>query len=102
MIDYRVREDGSGTTVAVLNDYLTQENANGLPAAIAEHFTPGTAFTLDLTAVTFIDSSGLGAIVRSFKDKLIMEGITIRIASKQVERLFHITKLDQIFRVEGA
>lgn len=100
MIDFRVSEDAGATVLIIRNEYLTQENAGGLPAVIGDHFDPGKGFILDLTAVTFIDSSGLGAIVRAFKDKLMMEGITVRIAAKQVEKLFYITKLDRIFRIE--
>ncbi|MEM9968259.1 MAG: STAS domain-containing protein [Pseudomonadota bacterium] len=52
---------------------------------------------LDLSRVTFIDSSGLGAIVASMKNlapqqKLILAGLT-----PSVEKVFKLTRMDQVF-----
>jgi anti-sigma B factor antagonist len=54
---------------------------------------------LDLTQVTFIDSSGLGAIVAVMKllhpdHSLILAGLT-----PAVEKVFQLTRMDSIFRI---
>ena len=52
---------------------------------------------LDLSAVQFIDSSGLGAIVASMKQmgrdrKLALAGLT-----PTVEKVFRLTRMDSVF-----
>lgn len=53
---------------------------------------------LDLSAVEFIDSSGLGAIVASMKQmgarKLDLAGL-----SPNVEKVFRLTRMDTIFAI---
>ncbi|MEM6938875.1 MAG: STAS domain-containing protein [Pseudomonadota bacterium] len=54
---------------------------------------------LDLTKVTFIDSSGLGAIVASMKHlaperKLVLAGLT-----PAVEKVFKLTRMDSVFDI---
>lgn len=66
----------------------------GVRAAVKEG--PNTV-VLDLSSVTFIDSSGLGAIVASMKllapDKtLILAGL-----GPTVQKVFQLTRMDQVF-----
>lgn len=54
---------------------------------------------LDLTAVTFIDSSGLGAIVATMKHlapdrRLILAGLT-----PPVDKVFRLTRMDSVFKM---
>lgn len=54
---------------------------------------------LDLSAVEFVDSSGLGAIVASMKAlgsgrKLILAGLT-----PTVEKVFRLTRMDSVFPI---
>lgn len=54
---------------------------------------------LDLTEVTFIDSSGLGAIVAAMKHlsperQLVLAGLT-----PAVDRVFKLTRMDSVFRI---
>ena len=54
---------------------------------------------LDLTKVTFIDSSGLGAIVGAMKQlgpdrELLLAGLT-----PAVEKVFRLTRMDTVFRI---
>ena len=54
---------------------------------------------LDLSAVEFIDSSGLGAIVAAMKNlsgdrKLALAGLT-----PTVEKVFRLTRMDTVFQV---
>lgn len=54
---------------------------------------------LNLTEVTFIDSSGLGAIVAAMKHlapdrQLVLAGLT-----PPVDRVFQLTRMDRVFRI---
>ncbi len=54
---------------------------------------------LDLTTVTFIDSSGLGAIVATMKHlapdrRLILAGLT-----PAVDKVFRLTRMDSVFKM---
>jgi len=54
---------------------------------------------LDLSAVTFIDSSGLGSIVAAMKQmehgrKLQLAGLT-----PNVDRVFRLTRMDKVFTI---
>ena len=55
-------------------------------------------FVLDLSAVSFIDSSGLGALVGFYKQVRVGEG-DVRLAGLQenVQKIFALTRLDQVF-----
>ena len=57
------------------------------------------AVLLDLSHVTFIDSSGLGAIVAAMKNlaparKLVLAGLT-----PPVDKVFRLTRMDSVFGV---
>ncbi len=57
---------------------------------------------LDLTAVNFLDSSGLGAIVAV--RKLLAEGVALELAglTPAVERVFRLTRMDSVFTIHAA
>ena len=69
----------------------------GLREALERH--PACLF-VDLTGVTFIDSSGLAVLieamqrVNAYGGKLVLYGI-----HNTVEAIFHIARLDQVFRI---
>ncbi len=79
-----------------------------LDAAIAGQFkdtvrphvaAPGPDLVLDLGAVEFLDSSGLGAVIALKKAlpegrRMILRGLT-----PNVERVFRLTRMDQIFEI---
>jgi anti-sigma B factor antagonist len=57
---------------------------------------------LDLRGVTFIDASGLGALI-TLNNRVTAAGgaVVVRSASAQVRRLLAITKLDEVFGLDG-
>lgn len=78
-----------------------------LDAAIAIRFKdqmreiiaqPATRVVMDLSAVTFLDSSGLGAVVAVMKtlapQRLDLAGLT-----PNVEKVFRLTRMDSVFRI---
>lgn len=55
---------------------------------------------LDLSAVTFMDSVGLGALVGIQKQARIFRGSLVVVApSRPVRRIFELTSLDKVFRM---
>jgi anti-sigma B factor antagonist len=58
-----------------------------------------TQIVLDLSAVDFVDSSGLGAIVTTQKRLGRERDLIICGANDPVTRLFKLARLDKIFRI---
>jgi anti-sigma B factor antagonist len=57
-------------------------------------------FVLNLTAVEYIDSSGLGQLITIWTSIKNRGGrMTVLSPTKRVERLFDITRLDTVFRI---
>ena len=54
---------------------------------------------LDLSAVEFVDSSGLGAVASSLKAVKDRDGLVISGIRGAVEDLFHLTRMDRVFRI---
>lgn len=87
---------------------LVQMAERRLDAAIAGEFKDsvrphvaalGPDLVLDLAAVEFLDSSGLGAVIalkKAMPDgrRMILRGLT-----PNVERVFRLTRMDQIFDI---
>jgi anti-sigma B factor antagonist len=63
---------------------------------------PGVrSLALDLSAVTFIDSTGLGAMVRIRNIALEFDKpLTLRNPSQRVVRLLQLAALDRVFQLE--
>lgn len=56
-------------------------------------------FVLDLSAVTFIDSTGLGALVSALKAGTNPGGVAVAGAKDSVATLFKLTRMDKVFRL---
>lgn len=56
---------------------------------------------LDLSAVSFVDSSGLGAIVAGVKAAMVRK-LAIAGARPQVATLFRIARMDKVFGMYGS
>ncbi|MHC5597011.1 MAG: STAS domain-containing protein [Nostoc sp.] len=87
-------------TVLELSGILDGIRGNELRREVSDVVATGTdILLLDMKKVTFIDSSGLGALVsamqsvRNAKGKLFVCSI-----SDQVKMLFELTKMDRIFQ----
>lgn len=86
--------------VRVLDDRLDANVALEFRDTMVSHIRAGEKLiVLNLAAVDFVDSSGLGAIVSSLK-KLDENGdIVISCAKEGVERLFKLTRMNKVFRM---
>jgi anti-sigma B factor antagonist len=72
--------------------------APALREAINAASEPGARVILDLSGVSFMDSTGLTELIRAHK-RLAAAGGELRtvVVGDRIRRLFEITKLDQIF-----
>lgn len=65
----------------------------------SETASGATRVVLDLTAVDFIDSSGLGAIVASMKQLGDDRRLDLAGLSPAVDKVFRLTRMDTVFRL---
>ncbi|QFS84449.1 Putative anti-sigma factor antagonist [Roseivivax sp. THAF40] len=82
--------------------------ADRIDAAVALEFkdamraacdAAGPRVLLDLSAVTFIDSSGLGAIVAAMKQLESGQQLELAALNPLVDTVFRLTRMDTIFRI---
>jgi len=99
----KTQTHGKAAVIAVEADRIDAaiaiEFKDQMRAAIAE--SEGRAI-LDLSQVTFVDSSGLGAIVAAMKlmpagRKLELAGLT-----PNVDKVFRMTRMDSIFTIHSS
>ncbi len=98
----RMPEDGESTGADDPNeDRLTVRVAGEVDLDTADQLAAGLeachgTVVLDLAGVTFMDSSGLGTLVRA-RNRLLSEGgaLLVRDPSKRVRRLFELTGLTE-------
>lgn len=83
-----VREERIDAAVAIRFKDLMREQSGDAPPRVV----------LDLGAVEFIDSSGLGAIVAAMKQ---MDGRRLELAAvtPAVDKVFRLTRIDSIFTI---
>jgi anti-sigma B factor antagonist len=105
-------EEGAEEAIVYCSGKITAESAETFQSEIRDHVIPmtrgkGVAFTtrivLDLSNVTFVDSTGLGALF-SLWSAAQSKSCELEIVNlnPRVEKLVGMTRLDQIFhRVKG-
>ena len=88
--------DEGGTTVLALSGELDLAGAPALDAALAAAREAGGGLTVDLTELEFIDSSGLGTLVR-FHNAASAAGYEYSVIAgpPQVHRAFVLSGLDR-------
>jgi anti-sigma B factor antagonist len=84
----------------VLDKRIAADVAPELKAHLAEYFENGEdTVVLDLGAVSFIDSSGLGALISSLKTLGSGGQLVISGACGTVATMFKLTRMDKILRL---
>ena len=96
-----IRDQAGITVVAPAGPRLDAEVAGQLRAALLDRITRGDRrIVLDLLAVDFIDSSGLGALVSALRQlKQLDRGGDLRLAAVQppVAAVLEIIRLNRVF-----
>ena len=93
------RIEGDILIIEVLGERVDAASAIALKQAFIEQVEGHTGrILMDLEKVTFMDSSGLGAMVASLKslDGKVLELVNLRGA---VARVFGLTRMDRVFRI---
>jgi anti-anti-sigma factor len=95
-LEVSVSIEGDGVVVA-LSGEIDLANAASLPAVVAGVVNGDTSVVIDLTDVTFLDSSGLRAILIC-EASLAAQGVSLRVAhpTLHVRRVFEITSLGHL------
>jgi anti-anti-sigma factor len=94
--------DGDGVLVVALTGELDFLSAPDLSARLSDiGGQPGNAVVVDVSGLTFIDSTGLNALVSGAQAIKAMSAVVVAGASKHVARVFEIVRLSETVRVEA-
>jgi anti-sigma B factor antagonist len=95
-----VKEMGSNVSINIAKDFVVDEVAE-FRTKINKLIEEGNKdFIFNFSECTFIDSTGLGALVSIYK-KCAEKGGSIKLKSlnPEVEKLFKLTRLDKVFEI---
>jgi len=100
-MELSTREDGRVTIMSVQGDLVIGEAEATFKRTVTRLLEEGKIYLLvDLSEVGFLDSSGLGALVRAMTNSQKEGGQTKLLkAGPQVRRLLEMTKLDSVFEI---
>jgi anti-sigma B factor antagonist len=108
MIEFAVETTAQGIGVVTPKGRLNMVSARRLKELLSELVSDGTSrIVVDMAETTFLDSSGLGALIAGLKSAR-QAGGDLRIArpTPSVQTVFQLTNLDKVLRaretVEGA
>lgn len=100
-MDLTTREDGRVTVLTVTGDLVIGEPEAAFKKTVSRLLEEGRVFLLvDLKDTGFLDSSGLGALVRALTHSRKEGGQTKLVhAGSQVRKVLEMTKLDSVFEI---
>lgn len=102
--DFRVEEDQPrrGTVVMSVYGDLDLHTADELGDRLVSAVERGaTSLVVDLTGVAFVDSQGLGALLRGTRRLGAGEGrFRLVVPAPEIRRVFEITSLDRVFPLD--
>lgn len=102
MVAVRVNsEDVGDRSVVTVSGEIDVASADGLRERLNQLVSAGrTSLVVDLTAVDFMDSTGLGVLVGMLKKVRSAGGrLDLVIDGDRLLRLFRLTSLDQVFTI---
>ncbi len=87
--------------ITLQEERLDAHNSGELKSQLLSLFEDGKVnIIVDLGAVRFIDSSGLGALVSGFKNASAQEGkLKLAALQNQVKSMFELTRLHRVFEI---
>jgi len=102
-MELKSREDGDITILTVTGDLVIGEPETTFKKTVTQLLEEGRVNLLvDLSSVGFLDSSGLGALVRALTQSQKEGGQTKLLnAGPQVRKLLQMTKLDSVFELHS-
>ncbi len=87
--------------IEVQEERMDAHNSGDLKEQMLQLFDEGKYnLIIDLSAVRFVDSSGLGALVSGFKNASAREGsLKLCCLQPQVRSMFELTRLHRVFEI---
>lgn len=99
-MQFSTRTEGRFTVATILDARMDAAIAPELKTRVAQLFNDGNShIMLDISAVTFMDSSSLGALVSLLKMAGNRGDLIIVGARGIVADLFKLTRMDRVFRM---
>jgi anti-sigma B factor antagonist len=100
-MELKTHEDGPVTIVTVNGDLVIGDAETTFKKTVTRLLEEGRVNLLvDLSGVGFLDSSGLGALVRALTNSQKEGGQTKLLnAGPQIRKLLQMTKLDSVFEI---
>jgi anti-sigma B factor antagonist len=100
-MELQIHEDGSVTVLTVTGDLVIGDAESTFKKTVTRLLEEGhTRLLVDLSGVGFLDSSGLGALVRALTQSQKEGGQTKLLhAGPQIRKLLQMTKLDSVFEI---
>ena len=97
----KMTEEGDIVSLTVEEERMDAHNSGDLKQQMLQLFDEGKCnLVIDLNAVRFIDSSGLGALVSGFKNASAREGnLKLCCLQPQVRSMFELTRLHRVFEI---
>ncbi len=94
-------EQGEIVKIEVQEERMDAHNSGDLKEQMLQLFDEGKCnLIIDLSAVRFVDSSGLGALVSGFKNASAREGsLKLCGLQPQVRSMFELTRLHRVFEI---
>jgi anti-sigma B factor antagonist len=85
-----------------LSGPIYESEANTLKESLTKYIENGnSSFVIDFSAVDYIDSAGLGAMVTIQKRAIMRDGgVVVKGLSGIVKELFMLTRVERIFIIE--
>ena len=96
-----IEQRGSAVLLTVQEERLDAHNSGELKTQMLKLFEEGrNSLVIDLHAVRFVDSSGLGALVSGFKNASSRNGsLKLSGLQLQVKSMFELTRLHRVFEI---
>jgi anti-sigma B factor antagonist len=100
-MELETRDDGGVTIITVRGDLVIGDAETTFKKTVTRLIEEGRVNLLvDLSSVGFLDSSGLGALVRALTNTQKEGGQTKLLnAGPQIRKLLQMTKLDSVFEL---
>ena len=97
-MDYQIQSSSSGLTVHLSGRLTFSENAQFRRMLLQLQDSTATAVTMDLGAVEFIDSAGLGMLLYTRDTLHQRQGVvSLSAASGQVDRMLELSRMRDLF-----
>ena len=100
----KTEELGEIVLIKIEEERMDAHNSGTFKEQMLALFDEGKCnLVIDLSAVRFVDSSGLGALVSGFKNASAREGsLKLCGLQPQVRSMFELTRLHRVFEIFGS